>query len=779
MGSNMGQMNTERMNHSMGSAIRIHLIRVLPGFMEYVTSQIAANLNQNDSISQWKIFATLGDYDFALISVAPVESPPVLGSSWVSGVTGVREIPCFSWVKSESVEDVFDKIARHEYVTITFLQLHPAAYHNLGLSPEQDIVLKLSKRHAALGLYGIPEIVTIAKWQEIADIEDTTDFILSCCEQGNHLNHSLLYRTLTVIGVEYPLPADKRINQACVSNHKILLNVSTFERDHEKLFHSASMVFAGKSISISSTPGLFDYTITISLGSAEDFSEIIKLIIEYRNNNKNSIGATSSSVQIARPRIDKMTSGKETNLERSKPFALMRTLQININSDDCDKIEKYLGDTGRRIIRTIFNFNDILNNPVLSPNIQDMTLGITYLAKVAIDYAEIVKGNVNNQYNRRIAETALSRILLPIHAGVDQRTIAAHAAISPVESHTRYLVGGIARLLLATESLPLSLLRRAGINHWWGYCVTGVRHTHFYHDEQVVDIPPDALWRPEEWYVIIHEAMHALMHAKRQTIFDKNETVEGSFGHAFEKCKYVHINRYIIDDAILNESVVDALAFECGPNWDRQLYFVSVWNYILRHKATAGTMEDPNIFFVNFFVRNTFVWVYSEIRLNLLTVEQFIDNPWETFDRMVENYTAWDLKKSVIDEAKRLGLISGMTQLSKLAPLIEFMNSTKIFDKNNDKERQEYFDEKLKNILLKAVSGSYDFDKGIKYPELLVWKLRELANKRSDSEIKEGLNKIGNWARFRVAAIHILANEYWRKKRTILGMAEYVGDKAP
>lgn len=769
--------------------VRLHLLRVRPGRAGSVIDEIHEHVNPERS----KLYRLLGDYDLLLVTAVGVDKVHVLGTGWIEGIVGVREIPCFTWRREPDPLKILEEISSWPLASLSFVQLHPAAYIDHGLGIEKALAQRLQSAEKAhvFGLYGIPEMAILRPWRELGDFQEAAS-ILEHHAAGvgrlYRLEHPLVFRTLTLVGLARvdQLDQDEMAGAKPHDDCTVLLHLTSSFRFHDHLQQVALQIFGheddedSSKVKFYSSLGLHDFTLSLDVHTPADLDRLLGQIVRYREETSGRLLATSSSLQFQQ--------SPEIEPPRHPYLDGFNTLQvplIDLDDDEVELIDEELDATGQRVIRTLFNFNDLLANPAMAPAVLDMVPGISYLAQRARFRSHNLRRLKSADRPRRLrierreAHRELSDILLPIHAAVDQRTIAAQAAVSPVESHSRYLVGGIARVLLAAETIPLCLLRHADIRYWWGYVISGARHPHFYHEHNVVDIPPDALWLPEYWFVLIHESMHALVHANPKNRFGLPEALRESvsarpFLTLPDELRTFASFRVL--EYTLKESFVDLLTFNCGPSWDPELYFRGVWSYLISSHAALASEE----LFNSLFLRNTYVYLstcpeladISEEDLEVgATFERLTSRLPSLVEEMLADYRRWDPQLEEIAVAAQERGLTNPEEIKKLAAglhILPLARRTRIFDRETSTERQTYFETDLEQLMQAVLEDGDDLElqAEIQHPELLVWKLQEWEQRANSRSI--------DWAWLRAAAIRMLTNEYWLNRRHTLGRAELV-----
>ena len=746
------------------AVLRICLLRIAPGYLRVVAGKLRGVLNKaqvRGEVLRHRLYVCFGDYDMLLLARTSDDSIDLLGDGWIEGVTGVRDIPCHTWFPDDDA--LFDAIVDSALVSITFLQLHPAAFHDFGLSLEQELACATRNWDVPtvpLAVYGLPEMAVLRPWNSPPDIPSCVD---ESVRRGNDLaarhgfKFPLLYRTLTFVGIEYPIPWKALSRSKDKTPTHIELNISATPGWVKQMARSARKAFGLKGDAAQWTSGTYDVTLSVPVSSAYDLGTCAKVIIEFREKHAASILATSCTLRFA---------ADAREIVKNLPCVLRAPMRTPTKQEG-ELLKSVLDESlGRRLVKTCYNFNDLVLNPSMSPAILDLCMPVATLIEDSLDCVRAVRAG---SMDVRVVRTRIGERLIPLHSAVDQRTIAAHATVSPVESHCRYLVGGFSRLLLAAESIPLSLFRQQG-RLWLGYAVAGALYPDFVHQHWMINLPPSTLLHPESWFPVLHEALHSYIEYWDMETFDKGK---GEMAEVFGRCEGTvpGVGQEGKQEA-MGEAVVDILTFNSGPCWNQRLYFCSVWDYLFgeeRHERLESEMERR---FASWFFRNSCVWLadwpFRSERTNPRVATP--SGAAAALRKMVARYQEWGLDR-VVKQAKRLGLTGSdaLRNYSHFWPLIEFSRRQRLFSHQDITKRASYYRQQAAGTIKRAAANKWKFDQRVPYPELLVWKLKEMFSARGHSDSGPDIG-----TRHRAAVLLLLCDSHWRIRRETLGSAELV-----
>lgn len=146
--------------------------------------------------------------------------------------------------------------------------------------------------------------------------------------------------------------------------------------------------------------------------------------------------------------------------------------------------------------------------------------------------------------------------------------------------------GGIQRVLLAIEAIPISLLKLFHID-WDGLCFCGYSHRFYRTDCGLINIPEAFRVQPEKWWQIYHEIGHeAFERLKDKNFRDWVKTQIDSLAKiAYDNAREENMDaskKKIIFDftEFADELFADVFSFRFGFRKDWKLYRDRVWTFL-------------------------------------------------------------------------------------------------------------------------------------------------------------------------------------------------------
>jgi len=235
--------------------------------------------------------------------------------------------------------------------------------------------------------------------------------------------------------------------------------------------------------------------------------------------------------------------------------------------------------------------NSLLQNPISSDAYFDLAEYPSYLMFTAY------------QLKDRTGKSPDSLVVGSMNALDIAMELRAYGTSSHLESNiSRYakLKGGVHKPLLALYFLPSIAIQRLGIagNGWQGFI--NAWESKFFHLNEVIYVPIEALWNPLDWWAVYHEIGHVLID---KNFFPILSNTEHPIIKSFLENK-IYPNLWI---DMLSEFCAEIIGYELCFFDDYDLFFDNLWKYL---KAIKHTQADSFCLDV-YIVRSFFVYLWS------------------------------------------------------------------------------------------------------------------------------------------------------------------------
>lgn len=189
-----------------------------------------------------------------------------------------------------------------------------------------------------------------------------------------------------------------------------------------------------------------------------------------------------------------------------------------------------------------------------------------------------------------ITRYALKRLRIDVlqeslRVGFDQRCAGIHPANLLCQRTARMEpYGGIQRIILATEALPVFLLNKLGFGSWRGFCIYGYSSRFYTTQCGIINIPEKYRTVPEKWFSLFHEVGHEVFNyfdkdreMKTKIMREVHKILNIMTGATKEQFEEESLKEQIIN--LIEEIFAELFGFHYGfrDNWN--LYVNSFWPY--------------------------------------------------------------------------------------------------------------------------------------------------------------------------------------------------------
>jgi len=183
--------------------------------------------------------------------------------------------------------------------------------------------------------------------------------------------------------------------------------------------------------------------------------------------------------------------------------------------------------------------------------------------------------------------------------GAEERAHGAFLALEFLESSLSPTKGGIQRILTAASLLPHCLFRRIG-QRWHGFLIAGYYNEFFSSHCDVINLPFEFLFSPEEWCGLFHEAGHVAIFDT--TFFNMDSAkirnvLRGGLGSSPEE-------EYEAWQNLVFEVGADLFDLYFCYGMEIEKYLANIWSFLSR-----GTDSLTEAHFIRYFIAYQY-WKY-------------------------------------------------------------------------------------------------------------------------------------------------------------------------
>jgi hypothetical protein len=560
--------------------VRIILLRVLPGRELEVGRSIERRCRRlGIKERHFRVFRLFGSYDLVFIQdPASLSIGDFTRLGAFPHVIGALEHVCYKWVGSDIRPAEKDERPSPPLLGLCFLKINPRIVQRSGIAPEVAFARHLSERMPSarvLGSLGWFELVVMLSEQSLGRIlktisDELPNIIYSYQEQDHEV---FADKTLSMVGHSLNL-SDTQASRAepapllfdgPLKKKQLTVQFAFSCRPGAMagLIEAARRQFGleerrGQSRKINVRLGARDVDFLVPLREKETLRELIQSLDAFRKQNSEGLLKTYTDLQYQGGNSWSGHTGKggRGGARASQPPI------VGVSRFEAKQMVS-LGGEGGALVSTIYRFNNLIENGLISDAYRDL-VGFVQHTK------ELVAGKRNlTTYSRHLLVDRLA----VLEQAIGQRSEGVYTGLEETPSVPGPSGTSMQRVLSALEVYVGSMLRRVGQN--WGGCVVfGLPR--FEHREEAIVVPAmEAVCSWRHWG-IAHEAMHVLQFMQPETFSSQRMFPEKS-GRALERFKQrgsAYREWYI-------EIVADVLVYALTCPLTVEEYLDVIWPYLL------------------------------------------------------------------------------------------------------------------------------------------------------------------------------------------------------
>ncbi len=509
----------------------ISLLNVAPGEETYVanhlsraikkTSKTRTSKNENSPICLLKLF---GKYDLCTIYKTQnyFKGPSSLGS--IKHIRDGNKILSFRW-KVNGQNSFLDKPSTNNNVWgLLFFRINEKLAKHFGALIETTIaknfgeVLKqINKNDVALEIFsttGWAEIVFIVKGKSFRSVISALSTIskleVTVNTDGEQRRDIFSEKTFSIIGIDFDLIRKSHLLPK-IFNEKI-----TFGKG----------IFPNLSITCSSRymKAVSDYVKTnTNIGShcsTYGSSDLIFVPIEAPKHSRFSFPSKQTSfvtwgkfiLDVYKLRASPELQGKVYStainiLDKNSDLIEFPKLINNQSNNFVEVKRKHIElfkswgqDFEYRLTNLYLGIDNLLQDPLIGDCFKD-------LYKLMNNrLLEILNEKVKDEHYRLMVADIIDAITF----GAEERIHGAFLTLEHVEGKFSPTKGGIQRILRAINFISENIFERLNLKYT-GFAIAGFHNEGYYAIDQIINIPLNLLFHPEEWWGLFHEIGHAIL----------------------------------------------------------------------------------------------------------------------------------------------------------------------------------------------------------------------------------------------------------------------------
>lgn len=546
---------------------KISFISTTPGKIVQVANDFSEAIVKYSGADPVCFLQLFGKYDLCAIYRTKdyLSGPSKAGS--IDNIRGGNQILAFPWLSQKDKQPFANKGSSKKIWGLLFFRTNELLANKYGTIIEQFLADYWADKNTdtvefdILGTTGWAELVFIVRGNKFSDVLSTLSQISQQSISIENNENTFSAKTFSLIGMDYDL-----IKQG---NYKILesifdekiedgkdifprLNITCAPGDMHEVYKLASEKIGTGYYSY----GSFD--LSFKPAKCETWGKLAKNVLELRKDMKGKLYSTDI----------RLFGKKEMKEYPNFPSHAEARAGIQVDSERIKLFRKWGPIFENTLLNLYFGVSNLMQDPLIGDCFADLKPSLDKSLPEWLGENNVEDKNLHNfmgEYIERITFGAMER---------------GHGAFSALEypnSHFSSTKGGIQRILKAISIVPKKVLARIDVK-WNGFIVTGFRDLSFSAHHDIINLPSDFLFKPEDWWGLFHEIGHTAMY---------EEDFIDLLGH--EKIIYIideissdknnSFSRGYIENFI-SEIGADCFDLYFCHRSDIDLYLKNIWPYI-------------------------------------------------------------------------------------------------------------------------------------------------------------------------------------------------------
>ena len=592
-------------------AIKMALIQTLSG-MEF---ELAAIFDERLSSCEHVILKGFGGFDIIVLYETPSFEHDLIFNKPIKGILKANQFLCYLSASNDS-KKMLDTLSRATFTAFSLLKIHPGVQHYIP-QIEKNLTGFLNKRRRpitthVLGTLGWNEIVLLMSGENIGNLLNLL-FSTSMTKIGtdDESGAALLIKTFSFMGLSYEI---LRRLESHLKDKTAMKAVF----DEKPLLRKKISKLYPPTISISCEPmdtallgnywNKAIYHVQTILGKNDllvipkkqiSWSNFLSTLLHFRHSFPRQVVETSTCITHEQSKSD----GKKTD---RIPFEIP-SKQYSFNY-----LKKIFGkNRASNISNHLLCLNSFTQNPVIGSAFQDMASYATNIVRIGKAFKKnIKKGSSEAKEKDRLIIKA-NEFCEVLRVGAELRSYGTWGTIEEVPGRFSALRGGTQRALLGIEFFPTHVFQKLG-GIWQGFVIAEGHK--FATTNDVLIVPPMALWNPQSWWALYHEIAHIWIdNVKPRWVGFNVEEIK-----CFMETKSKEENWL----RFFTEISAEVLGFELGFYGNYELYNKLFWRYL---KSIRSILKEP-IPIDTYVVRTFFVSLFEKhFRREKVSADDFKD----------------------------------------------------------------------------------------------------------------------------------------------------------
>jgi hypothetical protein len=614
--------------------IKVTFVQALPG-LELKVAQHLVQACEAVGIREYAFFEALGGSDIILIYPSNYFGFQLTKYGIIPGILKLSTFLCFPYrgtnLSNEPIEAI-KFLKQSTFAGFSLLKMNTegkTSFQNI----EEQFFSFLNRRHPTdyltLGTLGWNEIILILNQESLTQLIE------------NLIN--LSYEASLDPGSSYPLI--KTFSYVAMNYDKLLgrgwsakiSNIETSKEFVDFLKNSLNKQMLSERIgndkkptlSITTPPGqphqsIKDYwrnnkfqcldtlgeqdiLVTPTEEYSESWGDFLSDVLTFRWKFRNLIHSTSTILSYEP--ADHAQLSKKPSL-KCAPFHQFSREILPKSDYKYEDLECFFGEKAAPVLMSqLFAFNNMSQNPTIGHVFQDMR----YYPQLIMN-----RGSQRYQSSNNPDETLGFKFSEALSNGLELRSYGTYGHVERPYGRISKLKGGVHRALLALEYIPNSIIDRACPHPWFGF-INAYEDPKFATIQEVIYVPLEALWTPENWWALFHEAAHIIIDRNPRLVSENDPVIKAFLTSLDSRENYGAWLRFF------NELAAEIIGFELGYFGDLEFFLKTLWPYLKENASTYGDHTALEVYLFRTFSVEIWHNCYG-VKSPKVSIEKYLDN---------------------------------------------------------------------------------------------------------------------------------------------------------
>jgi hypothetical protein len=487
---------------------KVSLLRVAPGNEQAVANRLKRAISWDTHEKPVALLKIFGRYDICAIYRTKdfLDGPSKLGP--ISGIRGATKILAFHWRASNEPPGLSVEKAKGNVWALSFFRFNEPLLKAVGA----EIELALAKMwHSqrdvtldVLGTTGWAELLLVLRGDSLQQIRNKLCAISRevIGTMGGEI--PLPAKTWSIIGINFDLtlPRNRKKLRASLSERFSadsgvfpVLNITCPPAAMDKVYKYCQSHFGTGAEVFGATDFLFR-------PRASSWGKFISDLLDFRKKMPSTVYSTSVNIlTVPNDFVGDIQVAIRSGFPLKMPFAESPTFL------------RWGATLEHRLRNVYFSLSNLLQDPLIGSCFEDLRqMAASYLPDL------LKTRDPANEDDTRLVDEIVELLAY----ATEERAHGAFLSLEHLEASLSPTKGGVQRILSAASFLPRSLLARVR-KRWHGFMVAGYHNKFFASRCEILNLPFEYLFRPEEWCGLLHEIGHAAFFDKTFYDMDSKE----------------------------------------------------------------------------------------------------------------------------------------------------------------------------------------------------------------------------------------------------------------